>query len=440
MPPEGLGFGSSSSELTEEAVGSSYPPSSSFFSTTTGRHPAYMLSNAPSNAPDADLDLKDSLSDDDGADSGSGDYRKVRRTANVPRIDKMLILDAAGEFVSAKTAMIRKSNSVRSSKSETSFKVEDSVMDRRKKNSYISITNQEKRDVFKLPSVRRSMRHLNYASVLMTDEALELANKYMEMGPTRASLLQIGYSSVKTANTERLYIEEVNFISPYLRWLGIFRGYSAFTWILCLVYSLCDAAFFGRHIHAVGGIDSVTGPILLLIFVASVVNQTHCFSTAFMGASDPLTAETPIESIHLAGAGYLQLKGLDTLAKAQQRLAKEKGKTVAPEADFALFKKNLVNSCVVEMFAVHLMLPLCVFLWSGISTIVNSIDRGDNLGAALSAGCMMNRLVFAAGSAHVCFSVRLVQKLAEFEIRRVEADIRVVTPNLIHRITPRFKR
>ena len=37
------------------------------------------------------------------------------------------------------------------------------------------------------------------------------------------------------------------------------------------------------------------------------------------------------------------------------------------------------------------------------------------------------------------FMVRLAQRLAELEIRRVESDIRTVTPNLIHRITPRFK-
>ena len=87
-----------------------------------------------------------------------------------------------------------------------------------------------------------------------------------------------------------------------------------------------------------------------------------------------------------------------------------------------------------------MLLPICIFLWSGISTIVSSVDRGDTLGIVLAVGCMMSKLVQAAISAHVCFSVRLMQKLAEFEIKKVEADIRVVTPNLIHRITPRFKR
>jgi len=41
--------------------------------------------------------------------------------------------------------------------------------------------------------------------------------------------------------------------------------------------------------------------------------------------------------------------------------------------------------------------------------------------------------------ANVAFSIRMSQKLSMFEIRRAEADIRTVTPTMIHRITPRFK-
>ena len=226
-----------------------------------------------------------------------------------------------------------------------------------------------------------------------------------------------------------------------MKWLGIFRGYHAVTWILCLVFFLSDIAFFSRHIHlSGGGIDAITGPVLVSVVFAIAFNQGHCFSTAFSGSSLTLTADTSIDSIHLTGACYLQLKGLETLAKAQHRLAREKGKTISPEADFAIFKEKLVNSCVVEVFTVHMLFPICVFLWSGISTIIRSTDRGDTIGTALAVGCMMSKLVYTAISAHVSFSVRLMQKLAEFEIRRVEADIRVVTPNLIHRITPRFKR
>ncbi len=57
----------------------------------------------------------------------------------------------------------------------------------------------------------------------------------------------------------------------------------------------------------------------------------------------------------------------------------------------------------------------------------------------LAVGSLMNKLVMMTTISHVAFTVRLVQKLSEFEIRRVEADVRTITPNLIHRVTPRFK-
>ena len=58
----------------------------------------------------------------------------------------------------------------------------------------------------------------------------------------------------------------------------------------------------------------------------------------------------------------------------------------------------------------------------------------------LAIGSLLNKVVMFLSSAHISFTVRLTQRLSQFEIRRVEADIRTITPNLIHRITPRFKR
>ena len=440
MPPEGLGFGNNNSEGSppeEDPRSNNHVGfSSSFFnssSTTTSRRAADY--SRPSDNLVQAMDYSD---DDDDDENGPHAPRAVnRRTANIPRLDDEMILNAAGSFVDAASATIRRIKSTRSSSSETSFKIEDSIMDRRKKLSFVNISSQEKRDVFKISAVRRSMRHLNYAGILMTDEALELANRFMELGPARATLLQIGYSSVQTENREKTFFDELFYISPFLWCLAIFRGYHWATWITSLIFALCSIGFFGLHIHKVGHVDTVTGPILGTLIFFLLFNSIFCFATAFK--NEPLTANTPIEAIHLSGACYLQLKGLDTLAKAQHRLAAEKGRTIAPEADFAVFKQQLVRGCCLETFLVHFVVGGISTGVSSVSTIIRSIQRGEHLEMFLAVGTMMFFLVCSAVNAHIAINVRLTQKLAEFEIRRVEADIRVITPNLIHRITPRFK-
>jgi len=72
-------------------------------------------------------------------------------------------------------------------------------------------------------------------------------------------------------------------------------------------------------------------------------------------------------------------------------------------------------------------------------SIVRNFGRGDKLLGLLSVCCLISKLISFIMMAQVAFVVRLSQKLSEFEIRRVEADVRTVSANMIHRITPRFK-
>jgi len=59
--------------------------------------------------------------------------------------------------------------------------------------------------------------------------------------------------------------------------------------------------------------------------------------------------------------------------------------------------------------------------------------------AALALVAAYSKGVGVLAIAQVAFAVRLSQVTTEFEIRRTECDIRTVGPNMIHRITPRFK-
>ena len=78
--------------------------------------------------------------------------------------------------------------------------LEDAVMDRRKKMSYMDITSREKREVFSLAVVKRAMRHLQFSKILMSEEVLQTARRFMEVGPNRGSILQIGYDSLQSCD------------------------------------------------------------------------------------------------------------------------------------------------------------------------------------------------------------------------------------------------
>jgi len=112
-----------------------------------------------------------------------------------------LRLNDAGDFVKADLSMTSGSNTRirRQSISAKSFDLEDSVMDRRASITFKEVSNREKMAVFRLAAVRRSMRHLADANILMSDECLAVQSKYMEVGPNRASLLHVGWEAIQSS-------------------------------------------------------------------------------------------------------------------------------------------------------------------------------------------------------------------------------------------------
>ena len=143
--------------------------------------------------------------------SSSATLNLSSERANVPRINSNLILNDTGDFVETKdTSRAHR----RSSLKVDSHDLEDSVMDLKETMHFVEITSQEKKNVFQLPAVRRNMRRLQYASWLMDSTILELSHKYMEVGPARASLMQIGYEALQDSCPEKSYHEELKFTSP----------------------------------------------------------------------------------------------------------------------------------------------------------------------------------------------------------------------------------
>jgi len=100
--------------------------------------------------------------------------------------------------------------------------LEEQAADRRKKMSFAEIDGREKRAVFQLGPVHRAKRHLPYSAILMREDVLHISRRYMEVGPHRRSILQIGYTAIN-ANPMQLseggYREERSYIHQLLRFV-----------------------------------------------------------------------------------------------------------------------------------------------------------------------------------------------------------------------------
>ena len=175
----------------------------------------------------------------------------LSESANVPALDRRLRLNSTGDFVEGEGLSLtdtRLSNGVKRKLSgrRQSFEMEDQVQDRRKKMSFTEVTSKEKMEVtarynyhqphllaypipqvFRLAAVRRSMRHIPYAQILMSEEVMEIQNRYMEIGPSRASLLHIGWESLQGPGNckEQLTMDEIRYIHPVIAIIGYLRGY-----------------------------------------------------------------------------------------------------------------------------------------------------------------------------------------------------------------------
>jgi len=151
-----------------------------------------------------------------------------RPIAVVPPINEVMKLDGKGDFVAGAPSL---SSSILSMASSN---MEDSIMDvnAQRKLSFKEIGSAEKRAVFQLTAVRRSMRHLEHNAILMTDEVLQLSARFMEIGPHRSSLMSIGHSALQEGCDERTVRDEWWKISPLHCALKVLRGNQPVCWVL----------------------------------------------------------------------------------------------------------------------------------------------------------------------------------------------------------------
>jgi hypothetical protein len=185
------------------------------------------------------------------------------------------------------------------------------------------------------------------------------------------------------------------------------------------------------------GADAISVLALISGVVFFLINTAY--SAGYIFRPHHLSAHTLIENLRLTGISYLRLHGLDVLATAQHRMAKEKKTKVEPAADLALFRKKLVSKILLECCTLHFLLGTIPVWISSISTIVHAVEIADWWSVVLTVGSVWSKTLVVLTLAHCAFVVRLSQCMSELECRRVEADIRTVFPSMTHRITPRFK-
>jgi len=141
--------------------------------------------------------------DDVDSDAESQDQLDKESTATPPSPERQFRLNEYGDFVEAADGLTLTGGGGgrihRQTLSSRSFHLEDSVMDRKGKMSFKEVTGSEKMAVFRLAAVRRSMRHLNSAHILMSEECMHVQQMFMEHGPNRASLMSIGWESLQNS-------------------------------------------------------------------------------------------------------------------------------------------------------------------------------------------------------------------------------------------------
>ena len=389
--------------------------------TTTYQYLAQATKQSPSHPSTAGAEMDDCDNENDG------DY------AQVATMNSGLRLNATGDFeeipIQPQTSLSNTNNA--------SFRLEDSVMDKRRSISFRQVSGAEKRAVFQLGAVRRNMRHVEHAQMLLSEEALKLSNKFMEMGPSRASLLSIGHVAIQgEANSS--YDAERYWVSWGLGVIGDLRGYHPVGWVVATASQLGQVSFYAMHIY-LHGANIISCSSLLLAFFQLAVMPFNTFETAFLKKNLTMAKDTPEDDLWMSASCYARLRGMEVFGAGQRKLAAEKGHDLDPDSDMSTYGPALVKTVLRETIFVHFLLMFGPMSASSIITAVRMYNRGQHLMAALAVCSFWSLGVSALILAEIGFNVRLCQRLNELEIRRTEADIRTIAPNLVHRVTPRFK-
>jgi len=263
----------------------------------------------------------------------------------------------------------------------------------------------------------------------------------MEIGPHRCSILQIGYLAVN-ANPDQLapkgYREERTYIHPVLRVVLDLQGHNIPSLIFYEAAVVGEILYIYRHMGEHGssliGASSLGGAVVLgalLLFVG--IEEIRC------ARKKDLAHLKHLEDMTYSGFICLQLKGIDVLAAAQEKYCKDLGTNLEDVHSLMTLRDSFIRSAGIEAMVAHFLPAAIPLITSCFNTAWRHFAEGDKLMGSLALLTLWSRFVGCLSLAHIAFFVGVSQRLNSFEVRRVEADIRVCDVGLIHRVTPRFK-
>ncbi|GMI09807.1 hypothetical protein TrLO_g410 [Triparma laevis f. longispina] len=163
------------------------------------------------------------------------------------------------------------------------------------------------------------MRALYHGLVLLDDDLLSISSKYMKNGPHRASLIQIGHAALRDKCKFKRFREESENISPFFTLLCTVRG------------------------------------------------EREADQAKDREADDQ----------YITSQNFLQLHGLDCLARTQENAKKERGETLLAKKSVRELKRKLVQSVEVEIALVHLMPALLVTAFCAGTSTYEAFKSGD---------------------------------------------------------------
>jgi len=187
------------------------------------------------------------------------------------------------------------------------------------------------------------MRHLDHGHILMDKHVLALQHKYMEAGPQRASLLEIGHASLQDHSPHVSYFDELDFVSPVLSAIAKLRGENLPGFIFSTLAMLGEIAFYIVSIVRDGNVDFISVSSLIVTTIMLLLNSSQSAGTAFNPKLFPLSCETRVDNVGITGISYLQLYGLEVLGKAQEKMAKANGEELSGESSMLKLKEKIVR-------------------------------------------------------------------------------------------------
>jgi len=216
------------------------------------------------------------------------------------------------------------------------------------------------------------------------------------------------------------------------------RGYDALGLVLFVVASLGELAFLVEMMRRQGEIDPIAGSQFVATAFLLIVNVVHCKKKAFAPQREILSKDKDLEHIGLTAVSYFRCVALDALSQAQEDLA-TRTTPLDPLQSIRGLKREFIEQCTKEAFTVHCLFGLLPVLGSALVSTKRNLERGERVLAMLALLSAYSKFAQIMILVQVAFVVRMAQVLSMFEIRRCEADIRTISPSLIHRITARFK-